>query len=210
MGLLQVRPEHYREISYDVKSWFPSYWHQIHEVLIRKPLRVLEIGVGNGFVSSYLRRAGINLISSDIDTSLAPDLVAMVTHLPFHDRSFDLVIAYQVLEHLPFDRFSECMAEMARVACRYVLISLPDRRPSLYIRVMIYPWAARELHLTFPLLIQRKHKFDGEHYWEIGKSGYHLRQILQVFKTSGLKVNGHYRVPEKPLHHLFIAESIIP
>jgi len=210
MGLLQVRPEHYREVAYDVKSRFFSYWHQINEVLIRQPSRVLEIGVGNGFVSSYLRRAGINLVSLDIDTSLVPDLVASVTHLPFHDRSFDLVIAYQVIEHLPFERFSECMAEMARVACRYVLISLPDRRPALHIRVMAYPWMTRELHLTLPLLIQRKHKFDGEHYWEIGKRGYPLKQVLQLLQIVGLKVNEHYRVPEKPLHHLIIAESILP
>jgi SAM-dependent methyltransferase len=210
MSLIQVRPEHYQPIAYDVKSRFPSYWHQIQEVLIRHPSRVLEIGSGNGFVSSYLRRAGIRVVSADIDASLGPDLVASVRDLPFRERSFDIVIAYQVLEHLPFERFAECVASMSKVSRRHMLISLPDRRPSLFIRAGVYPWVAHEFRFTLPVLIPRKHRFDGEHYWEIGRRGYPLRAILQILQTAGLRVTGHYRVPEKPLHHLFMNEIINP
>ncbi|MDI6813414.1 MAG: methyltransferase domain-containing protein [Deltaproteobacteria bacterium] len=208
MGLVQVQPEHYQPIAYDVKSRFPSYWHQIREVLIRKPSRVLEIGTGNGFVSSYLRRVGIEVVSVDIDASLGPDLTASVTSLPFKEGIFDVVIAYQVLEHLPFERFSQCLSEMAEISSRYILISLPDRRPFLSIRAGIYPWIAHEFHLTIPVLFPRKHRFDGEHYWEIGKQGYTLRTILQILQKVGLRIECHYRVPEKPFHHLFMTEKI--
>lgn len=207
MGLLQVQPEHYQPIAYDVKSRFPSYWHQIQEILIRQPSQVLEIGVGNGFVSSYLRRAGIKVVSVDIDSSLYPEIVASVTRLPFRKFVFDIVVAYQVLEHLPFEIFEQCLTEMANISRRHVLISLPDRRPFLSIRAGIYPWVAREINLTIPVLIPKKHLFDGEHYWEIGKRGYSIGAVLKILRKVGLKIKGHYRVPEKPLHHLFMMET---
>jgi len=63
----QVEPDHYYNIIYDTKERFCSYWHQIQEVLLLKPSEVLEIGIGNGFVSRYLKERGINVTTLDID-----------------------------------------------------------------------------------------------------------------------------------------------
>ena len=67
---------HEYDFSYDSKRRFVSYWHQIREVISCDPLQVLEIGVGSGFVSRYLRGRGIAVKTVDIDASLEPDVVA--------------------------------------------------------------------------------------------------------------------------------------
>ena len=46
----QVAPDHYFNKSYDTKERFISYWRQINEIIKLGPNRVLEIGIGNGFV----------------------------------------------------------------------------------------------------------------------------------------------------------------
>lgn len=51
----QVPKEHYFE-GYDEKARWISYWHQINEVLKTNARTVLEVGIGNGTVSDYLKR----------------------------------------------------------------------------------------------------------------------------------------------------------
>ena len=51
----QVESSHFFTESYDSKGRFSSYWHQIHEIIRLRPKRVLEIGIGNVFVSKYLK-----------------------------------------------------------------------------------------------------------------------------------------------------------
>jgi len=47
--------------------------------------------------------------------------------LPFADESFDVVIACEILEHLPEPIYREARAELARVARRSVIITVPNR-----------------------------------------------------------------------------------
>jgi len=103
---LQVDPGHYFNKSYDTKERFISYWHQINEIMELNPKKVLEIGVGNGFVSKYLKERGVNVITLDIDERLKPDAVGSVLDIPFSESSFDVVTCYEVLEHLPYENYS--------------------------------------------------------------------------------------------------------
>lgn len=47
--------------------------------------------------------------------------------LPFADQSFDVVIACEILEHLPEPIYLAARAELARVARRSVIITVPNR-----------------------------------------------------------------------------------
>jgi hypothetical protein len=47
--------------------------------------------------------------------------------LPFRDRSFDLALAAEVIEHLPDHVRKQALAEMARVARTWVLLTVPNR-----------------------------------------------------------------------------------
>ena len=128
---IQVAPEHYAGTDYNTRERFASYWHQIDEVAKRSPSNVLEVGIGNGFVHEQLRRHGLKVHTVDFDAALGPDTVGDVCALPFEDGAFEMSACFETLEHLPYERFPEALAELTRVSRRWVLISLPDVSPCL-------------------------------------------------------------------------------
>jgi SAM-dependent methyltransferase len=106
-------PECFAE-DYDSLGRFASYWHQIEEILALRPASVLEIGTGNGLVSSYLRQRDIALTVLDIDGRVQSDVIGSVTRLPIRDAAFDVVSCCQVLEHLPYEEFAVALGEIFR------------------------------------------------------------------------------------------------
>ncbi len=98
------------------------------------PARILEVGVGEGEVSARLAqrwpnatRVGLDLPDPDLAAhwpgrGFAP-LFGDIAHLPFPDGSFDLVLAIEVLEHVP-DPVA-ALAELDRVARRDLVASVP-------------------------------------------------------------------------------------
>ena len=51
-------------------------------------------------------------------------------------------------------------------------------------------------------------KFDGQHYWEIGKAGYPLSNIIDDIQIAGFKIEKTYRVFEYPCHRFFKLKKI--
>lgn len=104
---------------------------------IEAPARVLEVGVGEGEVSSMVRELfpDVELVGVDL---LDPDLAASwldrgitgvygdIAHLPFSSQTFDLVLAVEVLEHVPDPDAG--LAELHRV-CRRDLVASVPREP---------------------------------------------------------------------------------
>jgi len=111
----QPGPDHFSPESYDTKERFISYWHQIHEIISLEPKKVLEVGIGNGFLTRYLREKGWDVTTLDIVSELKPDVAGSVLSLPFGDTAFDVVTCFQVLEHLPYDDFTKALEELHRI-----------------------------------------------------------------------------------------------
>jgi len=204
----QVEPNHYFSKSYDSKERFISYWHQINEIIKLNPKRVLEIGIGNGFVSKYLKERGINIITLDIDCRLQPDVVGSVTNIPFTDKSFDVVACYEVLEHLPYENFHTSLCEIFRVSSSYAIISLPDVSRVYRIDVQIPKIGEIKRLFYLPRRKMPVHNFDGEHYWEMGKFGYPLKKIIEDIQRAGFEVKKTYRVFEFPYHRFFVLRKL--
>ena len=201
---LQVRPDHYYNTGYDDKPRFVTYWYQIQEILLVEPSEVLEIGIGNSFISKYLRERSIKVVTLDIDKRLEPDIAGSVLNIPFQDKSFQVVAGYELLEHLPYEDVPKALAEMSRVSKEYIILSLPSAN-RVY-RVYIHIPKVGEIKKLVPLPRMKKpiHRFDGEHYWEIGKAGYPLKRIVDDMQNEGLKLERTYRVYENPYHRFFI------
>lgn len=199
----QVDKAHYNFTSYIDEYRWASLWHQITEVENLKPDKVLEIGPGPGIFKNISRLIGINVETIDLDPDLNPDHLGSATSLPFADASYDVVCAFQMLEHLPYQESLIALKEMVRVARRSVVISLPDAKSVFRWRVYIPGIAA------FDRLFPRfgwspvEHVFDGEHHWEINKKGYTLKKVLLDFSCLS-KIERTYRVLDNPYHRFFV------
>lgn len=211
----QVEPNHYFNQSYDTKKRFISYWHQINEIIKLKPKRALEVGVGNGFVSKYLKEKKVNIITLDIDERLNPDIVGSVLKLPFPDNFFEVIACYEVLEHIPYKNFNKAISEIFRVSKSYAILSIPDVNLAYPMHMLIPKMSlfrglkvnAFKKLIPLPRIKKPVHSFDGKHYWEIGKAGYSLKRILDDIQRTGFKVEKTYRVFEHPQHRFFILEK---
>ncbi len=195
----------YFAADYDDKKRWMSYWYQVKEVLGFNPKSVLIIGKGSGLVPEYFKLSDIKTVTLDIDESLHPDVTASVLKMPFPDNEFDAVLCAQVLEHLPYEDFSQALSEIKRVVKNGVIISLPHFGPAIQFlfKLPLFPEIKFIIKLPYP----KVHKFKGEHYWEIGKKGYSLKKIKKEIMKLGLAIKKDYVVFENPLHHFFVLKK---
>ncbi len=201
------RQSGYLATSYDNRGRFASYWYQIQEVInsIGSEGRVLEIGPGSRFMTDYLLKHGYSIKTLDIREVTEPDYIGSVNEIPLSDRSFDVVACFQVLEHLPFELFFQSLREIARVARKQVLFSVPDVRYFLEIDFSFISTHRRlQTILSFPRLTSGA-KMTQYHFWEIGRPGYPLAKILQSFPPE-LQLRKSYRVPGNAYHHMFVCD----
>jgi len=200
----QVSREHYDFRTYMHKKRWISYWHQIDEVLRFGPSSILEIGPGPGLFKTIAGGFGIPVETVDIDPDLCPDYVASVFDLPFADQAYDVVCAFQMLEHLPYEKSLLAFAQMARVAKRGIVISLPDARGAWPLLIGL-PFG-RELSslVPSPRFWARPHTFDGEHYWELNKKGYRLPDVTADLSSYGFALERSYRVELFPYHRFLV------
>lgn len=206
MSEAQIDPRHYDFARYvDIRRW-ASYWHQVQETLSLRPRSVLEIGVGTGLFRAILQTLHCPVTSVDINPALRPDHVASVMALPLPDDSFSAVVAFQVLEHLPYEDFRASVSEMRRVAAEHVILSLPDAQ-KLWRCSLDLGAGERRLQMPKPRLRPPVHKGRGQHKWEIGKRGYPAERIAADLRACGLEVLKDFRAPENPYHRFFVCRK---
>lgn len=205
----QVEKEHYKFTRYLSKRRWASMWHQVDEVLAFAPETVLEIGPGPGVFKALISQFGTKVETLDIDPELQPDYVESADNMPFEDGAFDVVCAFQMLEHVPYEVSLAIFCEMARVAKKGIVISLPDAKPAWPYAIYIPKIGTLHFHLNRPRVRPKEHVFDGEHYWEINKAGFPLSRIQSdLEKAAGTSLVRTYRVNENPYHRFFIFTKI--
>ena len=194
-------------MSYDSKRRFSSYWHQINEIITIGPDKILEVGVGSGFVRMYLMNKKIDVITLDILFELIPDIVGDVIRLPFKKNSFDAVSCCEVLEHMPYSMFIIALKELNRISKRHILLSIPDSTPVYRINLELPKLKPVKKLIPHPMPRSKYHNFDNEHFWEIGKKGYSLKKIKSDINLIGFEIVKTYRIFEYYYHRIFLLEK---
>jgi SAM-dependent methyltransferase len=121
-----------------VRRLMASFERTLEELFVQAdPQSLLDVGCGEGVLThEWAQRLGDKrVVGIDLDDPLlhaqweerqAPNLeyrVMKAENLPFADDEFDVATAIEVLEHVPDPEHT--VAEMARVASRWLLVSVP-------------------------------------------------------------------------------------
>jgi SAM-dependent methyltransferase len=120
------------------RAYFRRLLGVMDAVLTQPDLRILEVGAGSAAaMHAYLdthptvRAVAIELSPTSLRSATAGGsslraAAGNALQLPFRDRSFDAIVAFEVIEHLP--DVALCMEEMLRVVRRpgYIIIGLPN------------------------------------------------------------------------------------
>ncbi len=179
-----------------------SFSEQIYHLRRAEARRIIEVGVGNGFVSGFLRTMGLEVLTCDINPNLKPDLLVSVTDLHKHVQpgDYDLISCCEVMEHMPFEHFEETMQAFSRLADK------------LFLTVPVYGWKfGLSVKLSFMSRVRwisrwfawpaGSYRMIPMHFWEVGsqRETRHreliaiLRRHYRSVESDYLKMNPYHR-----------------
>lgn len=103
---------------------------------------VLDIGAGHGlFLEKLMLDKGIKGVGIEISDdkiqygkSIGVDIrLGDAAELKFEDNSFDVVVCFEVLEHLPYGVYEKAIQEIQRVAKSYIIVGVPNNEKRIFI-----------------------------------------------------------------------------
>jgi len=218
--------DHLYKSAYAIQAdSFWSYYIQLSEILAlpkSKVSHILEIGIGIGILRSLIKNYDYRHITLDLDPERKPDLLGDVTKLPFQTKSFDMVCAFEVLEHMPFHFFQPALQEMVRCAKHYVFISLPCPSNHIYFHLRLtflqrfFRRFSGNLEFLKLLstnlpdkneqeLLKREDKHN-PHYWEVNRHSFPKQKVFHAIEETGLKIKKTLHSHHHPYHFFILCE----
>lgn len=168
-------------------------------------IKILEIGKGNGFISSFFKNMGYNITTFDINESLNPDVVGDILELTkyFKLNSFDLVICCEVLEHLPFEYFEKSLNEIDKINKNMLFLTIPEFKSFSGFNLFI-KYFNKNKFLSFHIGTKAKHKLTEQHFWELDSSDLSSKiNIVNILdKKYILEEFGRFKL--NPYHNFFV------
>lgn len=189
-GSVQVDTSNYRKHMSDnpvQRKLIDRFHHKITDIIVGlNPETMLDAGCGEGFVADILQTALPNTRITGFD--VLEDSVKLARHrnprgtfavgdiyaIDQPDNAFDLVYCFEVLEHL--HEPNKALAELARVASKYVVLSVP-REPFFCLAN-----AARGKNLD---MIPKGSDPDHRNFWSQAAFGTFASMSLNVVQLTG-------------------------
>lgn len=192
-----------------------SIWYQAKEAIVRPDVHsVVEFGPGRGVTGALVEHFEIDYLGVDVDSvRFRPDEVSTVLDFDA-DRTFDMVCAFQVLEHQPFEELEDHLLKLRDISETYVYISLPfaGRYVGLTLNV-----AAPKVHRKIKrarawrrLNPQSRTPDDARtdvynpHYWEVGDEQVPKQRMRRILDECGLDIIDEFHNPLHPKHIFYM------
>ncbi|MFH0712279.1 MAG: class I SAM-dependent methyltransferase [Candidatus Jorgensenbacteria bacterium] len=181
----------------DVLNWL-RYATIVKELTNQKPQSVLEAGPGEGVIKKVIEDFVEKYDTLDINPKLSPTYQGDIRDLKNELRGkYDCVIAADILEHIPFGDLEKVLKNFhsyLKPGGR-VLITIPHRAWFLFGMSWLFNYKqfvirAPDWLRTFYHRLRRRKKnpIDLDHEWEVG-DGYHkLKDVEEVMKKTGFKI----------------------
>lgn len=91
----------------------------IKYILNLKPESLIDVGCGHNYFVQSVKKSGIKKAIGIDFACPSADFLADILELPFEDKEFDLLTAWDVLEHLLPEQVDQALSEMSRVSKRF-------------------------------------------------------------------------------------------
>lgn len=208
-GAPSLPASYYAFGSYVTKNRMLTFWHQLDEIFKTSARSVLEIGIGPGVVAGTLRQLGVAVTTFDVNDSLKPDVIGSVVDLDRHfgEDAFDTVLCARVLHHLPFEDFDTCLQQLAKVAKKRVIVTLPCDELRFYASVRRTAGSYKTFSCALPLKLKRvaarlflPPDDPYRRLWKIGSSTASSKANVRAAFERHFNIISMYSVPEDQSH----------
>lgn len=138
---------------------------------------LLDVGGGSGGFVTFLEDYSIWVADPIIQIG-TPGVQSLGSELPFGDRSIDVVVSLDTLEHIPPENRAAFLYELKRVARKAVLISAPFESPGI-------EFAERRMCEYYAQYLNQEHPWLHEH---IAHQRPVLSEVETVFSSHAMAV----------------------
>lgn len=213
--------EPFEKQAYDMPQlweddWFGEEDHErirkLFEIIPSDVSSILDVGCGNGlflnftskkYPGRFSRICGTDRSSVALKHVQTEKKLARIDQLPFDNASFDLVSCMEVLEHLTLPIYPSALQELARVACKYVLVSVPYKEalvrslvecPSCF--TQFHPdYHVRSFSEDTMVTLMKSWGFKQLDQWKLGMSITHSDRELRSRLCDWVSGNGRASFP---------------
>ena len=92
-------------------------------------ITILDVGCGDGEITNILAKnyqvTGLDISSNALKYVKTKVIQRSVENSNLKNNSFDLVTAFEALEHLPVESYYKACQEISRISRKYIIISVP-------------------------------------------------------------------------------------
>ncbi len=196
--------------------WYQLLLKMIKPVTSFQDKRVLEVGCGIGFFCMHVARHGGEAIGLDISKSAILEaktltkqygasgkvefVVSDARHLPFVDRSQDMIVSSEVLEHI--EGHEKAFHEFARLINQsgYICITVPNLLSSLFFEIVFFKVMGQPKYVQRFLSVEKEYIF---HYPKV-------KRLVNSERLTIVDIKGTDYVHLHPkITHLFHLDKVV-
>ncbi|NEP55950.1 MAG: class I SAM-dependent methyltransferase [Symploca sp. SIO2G7] len=196
-------------------SHWSYYWHQakLVEENFGREQKLLEIGVGTGFLTNYLRSRGQLIQSLDIDQKKKPDICAEASGFDYSSLKLDGVLAFEVFEHIPIQLFEKIIKQLSTNKVPKLLFSVPWNELRVFSLILKVPFMSK---IQANIQLPRLKIYTATHFWELSvipkkqaaKQLISQDELYQLFTENGYDCKQLTRVDNIQFYLAVIREPI--